>query len=101
MAPASTDHEIDLREYVAEISRELTERIEHQREVLLKFVDESSRQGRSIDYCPLINCQSKQRLREGLREAIQVIEETRRSFKSARLERLRLKLEKLLDDRPA
>ncbi len=101
MAPVSTDTGINLREYVTEISRELTERIEHQREVLLKFVENSRERGRSIDYCPLIDCQANQRLREGLREAIRVIEETRRSFKSARLETLRLRLEALLDERPA
>ncbi len=96
MAPGSTTAEIDIRDYVTEISRELTERIAHQREVLLKFVEDSRQQGRSIDYCPLINCQSNKRLREGLREAIQVIEETRRSFKSRRLEELRLRLEAIL-----
>ena len=90
----------DLREYVTEISRELTERIEHQRDVLLKFVEGSHEQGRSIEYCPLIACQSKERLREGLREAVQVLEETRRFFKSARLEKLRLRLEALLAEKP-
>jgi len=97
----STNSGIDLKEYVREISRELSERIEHQREVLLKFVEDSRQQGRNIDYCPLIACQSKERLREGLREAVQVLEETRRSFKSARLEKLRLRLEALLAERPA
>lgn len=92
VTPAS----IDLREYVSEIARDLTERIEHQRAVLLKFIEDGRSQGRSIDYCPLIDCQSKKRLRDGLREAVAVLEETRRAFKSRRLEELRLKLEALL-----
>jgi hypothetical protein len=88
--------DIDLREYVTEISKELTERIEHQREVLLKFLEERQEQGRLISYCPLIDCGPKKRLRDGLREAVSVLGETRRSFKSRRLEELRLKLEALL-----
>lgn len=87
---------IDLREYVREIAKEMTERIEHQREVLLKFVEDGQNQGRAIDYCPLIDCQSKRRLRDGLREAAAVLEETRHAFKSRRLEELRLKLDALL-----
>jgi hypothetical protein len=89
---------IDLRDYVAEISKELTQRIEHQRDVLTNFIDERQRLGRSIDYCPLIDCRSKQRLRDGVREAIAVIEETRGSFKSRRLEELRVKLTGLLTE---
>ena len=95
----STSAGIDLKEYVTEISREITERIEHHRDVLLEFVEDSRARGRSISYCPLIDCQSKERLREGLREAVQVLEETRRSFKSARLEKLRLRLEALLAEK--
>ncbi|MBZ5561780.1 MAG: hypothetical protein LAP13_05105 [Acidobacteriia bacterium] len=87
---------IDLREYVAEIAKELTERIEHQREVLDNFLTEQQRQGHPIDYCPLIDCHPKQRLRDGIGEAIAVLEETRSSFKSKRLEDLRRKLEALL-----
>jgi hypothetical protein len=98
MAYGPTATELDLREYVTTISRELTERIEHQRQVLLRFVEESRQQGRAIDYCPLIDCPSNQRLRAGLREAVQVLEETRRCFKSRQLEELRLKLEALLSE---
>ncbi len=87
---------INLREYVDQISQDLTERIHHQRTVLLKFIEDNKNQGQRIDYCPLIDCQPKQRLREGIREAILVLEETRRAFKSRRLEELRLKLESLL-----
>ncbi len=87
---------IDLRDYVSEVAKELTDRIEHQREVLDTFLAEHQQQGHSIDYCPLIDCHPKQRLREGIREAISVLEETRSSFKSKRLEDLRRKLEALL-----
>jgi hypothetical protein len=91
---------MDLREYVSQISKQLTERIEHQRDVLLKFVEESKNSDRPIDYCPLIDCRSKKRLKEGLREAVLILAETRQSFKSRRLEELRLKLEALLAEDP-
>ncbi len=86
----------DLRGYVAQIAQELTERIEHQRDVLLKSLEVRQQQGQTIEYCPLIDCHSKKRLRDALREAILVLEDTRRSFKSRRLEELRLKLAALL-----
>jgi len=87
---------LDLREYVAEITRELGERIEHQRQVMLKLIGEREQKGQPIDYCPLVDCGPRKRLREALRETVAVLEDTRRAFKSKRLEELRLKLESLL-----
>ncbi len=86
----------DLREYVTEIAEELIDRIDHQREVLLKFIEDSQRQGRRIEYCPLVDCIPRQKYREAVRDAIQVLEETRRAFKSRQLEELRKRLENLL-----
>ncbi|HKS97872.1 MAG TPA: hypothetical protein VJV74_17280 [Terriglobia bacterium] len=90
--------DVDLREYVTEMARELTERVGHQREVLLKYLDERQPQGQAIDYCPLIDCSPRQKYRAALLEAIRVIEETRRSFKSRQLEELRKRLEGVLAD---
>lgn len=87
---------LDYRDYVTQVSRELAERVVHQRNVMLKLIDQHQAGGHSIDYCPLVDCAPMKALREGLREAISVLEETRRSFKSRRLEELRLKLEALL-----
>lgn len=87
---------LDYRDYVTQVSRELAERVEHQRDVMLKLIDLHQAGGHPIDYCPLVDCAPMKGLREGLREAISVLEETRHSFKSRRLEGLRLKLEALL-----
>lgn len=87
---------LDYRDYVTQVSQELAERVEHQRIAMLKMVDQHQRDGKSIEYCPLVDCEPIKVLREGLREAVSVLEETRSSFKSRRLEELRLKLEALL-----
>ena len=87
---------LSYRDYVTQISRELVERVEHQQVMLLKMVDQRQNEGKSIEYCPLVDCEPIRVLREGLREAVSVLEETRGSFKSRRLEDLRLKLEALL-----
>jgi len=88
--------DVGLRQYVTEIARELTERVDHQREVLLKYLDDREQQGQAIDYCPLIDCSPRQKYRAALLDAIRVIEETRRSFKSRQLEELRKRLEGVL-----
>lgn len=87
---------LNYRDYVTQISRELVERVEHQHVVMLNMVDQRQSEGKSIEYCPLVDCEPIRVLREGLREAVSVLEETRSSFKSRRLEELRLKLAALL-----
>jgi hypothetical protein len=87
---------IDLYEYVNGMAGQLTERIEQQRQVLLKVIDERRDEGRSVDYCPLVDCMPRQKYRAAVLDAIQVIEETRRSFKSRQLEELRKRLGNLL-----
>jgi len=89
-------NEVDLREYVNGIAGQMAERIEHQRQVLLKVIDERRDEGQSIEYCPLVDCASRTQYRAAVLDAIQVIEETRRSFKSRQLEDLRKRLENLL-----
>lgn len=90
--------DLDLYEYVNGVAAQLTERIEQQRKVLLKVIDERRDQGKSIEYCPLIDCMPRQKYRAAIQDAIQVIEETRRSFKSRQLEDLRKRLGNLLAD---
>ncbi len=90
--------DLDLVEYVNGVAGQLTETIEQQRRVLLKLIDERRQDGRSIDYCPLVDCGPRRQYRAAVREAIQVIEETRHAFKSRRLEELRKRLADLLAD---
>lgn len=48
--------------------------------------------GEAIPNCCLINCPHKQQLKETLKEVIEVLEESRKAFKSKQLEILRKKL---------
>lgn len=81
-----------IEEYVDRIAQEMHERVEHQRrtfqQVLAGGRDASKRQA----YCPLVDCDRLSKLRAALQETIEVLEETRSSFKSKRLEVMRKKL---------
>ncbi len=95
---AAKEGGVDLVEFVNGVAGDLTDRIEQQRRVLLKLIDERRESGLSVNYCPLIDCAPQQKYRAAVREAIQVLEDTRRSFKSRQLEDLRKRLEHLLAD---
>ncbi len=83
---------IGIEEYVDRIAEELHERVDHQRHVLRRLLaDNADSRDRQL-YCPLVNCTRLSRLQEALRETIEVLEETRSSFKSKRLEVMRRKL---------
>lgn len=79
-------------EYVDRIATELHERVEHQRAVLRKVLDESGPGSGEIRYCPLVDCPRIEMLRSALRETVDVLEESRNAFKSKRLEVMRKKL---------
>ncbi len=96
MGQDSAEGSIDLREYITKVSGQLTERIEHQRKVMLQFAEARQQQGESIDYCPIIDCRRLGKYRVGIQEAVRVLEETRRSFRSRQLGQLRKQLESLL-----
>ncbi|MGE5247581.1 MAG: hypothetical protein ACM3L8_04465 [Verrucomicrobiota bacterium] len=78
-----------IEEYADRIAAELHERVEHQRrvfrQVLSRREDDAGRQ----TYCPLVDCDRLSRLRAAVQETIDVLEETRSSFKSKRLEVMR------------
>ena len=85
-----------LGEYVDRIATELHERVEHQRAVLRKVLDERGSGREEIRYCPLVDCPRIEMLRSALRETVDVLEETRSAFKSKRLEVMRKKLVEIL-----
>jgi hypothetical protein len=58
--------------------------------------DEQSPQGGELGFCPNLQCPHEQVLRDALRDVIEVLEETRQSFKSKRLEQLRKRMIKTL-----
>jgi hypothetical protein len=99
MAGPAHASSLDFREYLTTITEELKTRIEQQRQATLSLLDERWGEGPPIAYCPLVDCRPNQRLRGAIRQAVGVLEETRRSFKSRQLEELRLKLEAALAER--
>jgi len=93
---------LDLREYVTEISHDVTERLAHLRSVVERVTAEREAEGRPIEFCPLVDCRARQRYRVAVHEAVKVLDETRHSFKSRQLEDLRRMLEAVLfEDRPS
>lgn len=81
---------IGLEEYVDRIAEEMHERVEHQRRIFRQVLagEDSGPKG----YCPLVECARLSRLQAALQETIEVLEETRSSFKSKKLEVHRKKL---------
>ncbi len=87
---------LSMREYVTQVAEEITARVNHQRETMLKLLEAEEHGNGSIPYCPLVDCSPRQKYRAALIEAVRVLEETRRSFKSKQLEDLRKKLQVVL-----
>jgi hypothetical protein len=80
-------------EAIVESARDLRLRVEeHQR--LLDGLEDAG--GRAGGPCLMLNCSCRQTLRRTLSETIEVLESTRRSFKSKELEMLRKKLVEVL-----
>ena len=84
--------DMGVEEYVDRIAEEMHERVEFQRrlfkQVLAGGGDGSERQ----TYCPLVDCKRLSKLQAAVQEAIEVLDETRSSFKSKRLEVMRKRL---------
>jgi len=87
---------IGIEEYVDRIADELHERVDHQRLVLRQLLADDAASPDRQAYCPLVDCTRLSRLQEALRETIEVLEETKSSFKSKRLEVMRRKLVEIL-----
>lgn len=87
---------LGIEEYADRIAEELHERVEHQRRVLRQILADGAGSPDRQAYCPLVDCARLSRLRGALRETIEVLEETRSSFKSKRLEVMRRKLIEIL-----
>ena len=93
---------LSLHEYIAEVSREVEERLNHLGMVVDQIGAERKARGEPIDFCPLVDCRARERYRNVVQEAVRVLDDTRRSFKSRQLEDLRRKLETVLvEDAPS
>ena len=83
---------VGIEEYVDRITEEMHQRVEHQRGIFRQVLAAGAGSADRQEYCPLVDCARLSRLQAALRETIDVLEETRSSFKSKRLEVMRRKL---------
>lgn len=83
---------IGIEEYVDRIAEEMHERVEHQRRIFRQVLAGGGNVLGPKGYCPLVECARLSRLQAALQETIEVLEETRSSFKSKKLEVHRKKL---------
>jgi hypothetical protein len=81
-----------IEEYVDRIAEEMHQRVDHQRRVFKQVLAGGRDASGPKAYCPLVDCERLSRLQAAVQETIGVLEETRSSFKSKRLEALRKKL---------
>ncbi len=81
-----------IEEYVDRIAEEMHERVEHQRRIFKQVLAGRGNVLGPTAYCPLVECARLSRLQAALQETIEVLEETRSSFKSKKLEVHRKKL---------
>ncbi len=90
--------EMDLKDYVTRVSAEISLLVNHQRDAVLAAIESKGREDEILPYCALVSCAPVERYRIALQETIDVLEDTRKQFKSQQLEQLRKKLHKLLVD---
>jgi hypothetical protein len=83
---------VGIDEYVDRITEEMHQRVEHQRLLFRQVLAGGAGSAYRQEYCPLVDCARLSRLQTALRETIDVLEETRSSFKSKRLEEIRRRL---------
>jgi hypothetical protein len=80
-----------LKKIIERSTQDLHHRLDMQQNVLLSILGQI-KEGCPVDLCILLDCQYRRLLRQILMETIEVLEETKKSFKSKRLEGLRKKL---------
>ena len=96
MSGNGSEMNVSLSDYITQVTNELTERVEHQRRVFMRLVEEREHSGRPLEYCVLVDCGPRKKYRAAVQDAVRVLGETRSAFKSKQLEDLRKRLESLL-----
>jgi hypothetical protein len=76
-------------------ARELQRRAEEHQRLLAAAIDKNDVK-HTLDACHLPDCSHRQELKKILAEAISILEETRKAFKSRQLETLRKKMIRVL-----
>lgn len=91
---------VSIAEYLARTTAEMEERLAQHRVLLRALLEEESdaAQAARRPTCLLMDCPRQRRLRNALVDVIEVLEETRRSFKSRQLEALRRRVVAALVD---
>lgn len=91
-AEMEVGEKVGIEEYVDRITEEMHQRVEHQRCVFKQVLAGGASPADRQAYCPLVDCERLSRLRTAVQETIEVLDETRSSFKSKKLEVHRKKL---------
>jgi hypothetical protein len=76
-------------------ARELQQRADEHRKLIAAAIEENDIR-QALDSCHLLDCPHRHELKGILLEAISVLEETRKAFKSKQLEALRKKMIRVL-----
>lgn len=86
-----------LKKLIERSTQDLHHRVDMQQHVLLSILGQI-KDGCPVDLCVLVNCPYRKLLRQVLAETIEALEETKKAFKSKKLESLRKKLTVALMD---
>jgi hypothetical protein len=86
-----------LKKLIERSTQDLHQRVDMQQHVLLSMLGQI-KDGCPVDLCPVVDCPHRRLLRQVLVETIEVLEESKKAFKSKRLENLRKKLTMVLMD---
>ncbi len=86
----------DLIKIIDKSTEDLHDRIDMQRHILTAVIEKKIKKVEICPDCIFSDCPHKKRLRDVLTEAIGVLEDTKKAFKSKRLEVLRKRFIQLL-----
>ncbi|MEW6163264.1 MAG: hypothetical protein AB1606_08160 [Nitrospirota bacterium] len=90
------DKKNSLIEIIDRSTSDLHNRVDMQRHILKTIIEKKINRAEICPDCIFSDCPHKKRLREVLTETIEVLEDTRKAFKSNRLEVLRKRLMQIL-----
>jgi hypothetical protein len=86
-----------LKKLIERSTQDLHHRVDMQQHMLLSILGQIKEEC-PVDLCILLDCPYRRLLRQVLVETIKVLEETKKAFKSKRLESLRKRLTEVLLD---
>ncbi len=98
---AARERGVSIAEYLARTTAEMEERLQQHRVLLQALLEEEgsgAAEAARRPSCLYLDCPRQRRLRHALVDVIEVLEETRRSFKSRQLEALRRRVVAALVD---